>query len=378
MKVGLVCPYNVLRGGGVQECVLAMQRGLERRGHTCRIITPTPPRQFAKPRSRSILFVGGATEIKSPFATTAEVSVSANPDDLHQLLDRERFDILHFHEPWVPILSRQLLTRSSSINIATFHAKLPETVLSRTIERVITPYTRSVLKYFHELTAVSNAAATYVNNLTKKPIEIIPNGIDLSKYQPSDGSSRKPHLILYVGRLEKRKGVKFLLQAFRRLRQNRQDIRLVIAGDGPDRNKLEQFVRENKIPDVQFLGVISERRKISLLHQARLFCSPALYGESFGIVLLEAMASNTVLVAGDNAGYHEVMRDQGAISLINPKATEEFARRMAFLIDDETVRRNWRQWAKDYIRQFDYEAVLDRYEKLYQRSLKSHPKKVAQ
>ncbi len=365
----MVCPYNVLRGGGVQECVLAMQRGLEQKGHTCRIITPTPPRQFGKPRRRSIVFVGGATEIKSPFATTAEVSVSANPDDLHQLLEKERFDILHFHEPWVPILSRQLLTRSSCINIATFHAKLPETVLSRTIERVITPYTRSVLKYFHGLTAVSNAAATYVRNLTKQPVEIIPNGIDLNKYQSFEAPATKTHIILYVGRLEKRKGVKYLIQAYRNLRRHRRDVRLVIAGDGPDRTKLTQFVQDNHIPDVQFLGAISERRKISLLRRARLFCSPALYGESFGIVLLEAMASGTVLVAGDNAGYHEVMKHQGTISLINPKATDEFARRMAFLIDDEHVRKNWQQWASGYVQQFDYPAVIDRYEQLYSRLL---------
>src|SRR5690606_10257454 len=124
------------------------------------------------------------------------------------------FDVLHFHEPWVPFLSHQLLARSRAKNIATFHAKLPDTVMSRTIEKVITPYTKTLLKYFSEMTAVSEAAASYVRTLTDENIEIVPNGIDLKKYvyKESDKPSSTP-TVFYIGRLEKRKGVKFLIKA---------------------------------------------------------------------------------------------------------------------------------------------------------------------
>src|SRR4051812_30400677 len=131
MRIGLVCPYNIFRGGGVQECVLALQKELKWRGHSAKIITPQP-RQTAEELS-DVLFVGTSTDIKSPFHTTAQVSVSVNVEAIDDLLAHEQFDILHFHEPWVPIMSRQLLTRSRSANVATFHAKLPETVMSRTI-----------------------------------------------------------------------------------------------------------------------------------------------------------------------------------------------------------------------------------------------------
>lgn len=371
MKVGLVCPYNILRGGGVQECVLALQAGLTKLGHQAKIITPTPPRTFTRTDDPSIIYVGGATEVKSPFATSAEISVSANTEDLKHLVDVEKFDILHFHEPWVPILSRQLLTRSSSINIATFHAKLPETIFSRTIERVITPYTKNILKHFQALTAVSEAAAEYVSNLSDQEIEIIPNGINLNKYQPpqkrlSSGNKR----ILFVGRLEKRKGVKYLIQAYAKLRNKRDDIELIIAGDGADRKKLEQFVADKNLPGIQFLGSVSEDKKLELLQTCSLFCSPALYGESFGIVLLEAMATGIVTIAGDNPGYKSVMKDKGAISLVNPKKTDEFARRMAFLLDDSEIRKIWQQWAKTYIKQFSYDTIVGQYEKTYKRFLK--------
>src|SRR5690606_31169474 len=146
MKIGLVCPYNIFKGGGVQECVLALQAEYQKRGHTATIITPRP-RDFTTNPPDDIILVGLATDVKTIFHTTGQVSVSMDAKELEALLETHKFDVLHFHEPWVPIVSRQILSRSSTANIATFHAKLPETVMSKTIERVITPYTRSILKY---------------------------------------------------------------------------------------------------------------------------------------------------------------------------------------------------------------------------------------
>lgn len=366
MKIGLVCPYNVTRGGGVQECVFSLQRELSRRGHIIKIITPYPQQAGGAGR-RNIIFIGDGRDIRSPFQTTAQVSVSVSNDTIVTMLDREQFDILHFHEPWVPILSRQILVRSNAVNIGTFHAKLPETVMTKTIEKVITPYTKSVLKYLDVLTAVSEPAAEYVRSLTDEPVIIVPNGIDLSYYtfRPARTKPKKIRTLLYVGRLEKRKGVKYLLAAYKKLSDKHGDVRLIIAGDGPERTKLESYVQVHKVPRVVFTGYVTEARKRRLLQQADVFCSPALYGESFGIVLLEAMALGTVTLAGDNPGYATVLRDQGCISLVNPKSTTAFVHRMELLLYDEAQRDAWRKWALSYIRQFDYKDIADRYEQLY-------------
>ena len=148
MKIGLVCPYHIFKGGGVQECVFALQKELEARGHVARIITPLPRDVDDTDGVHDCIdFVGTSANVKSPFHTTAQVSVSLDTSAMAEMLEREQFDVLHFHEPWVPIMSRQLLTQSDTVNVATFHAKLPETVMSKTIERVVTPYTKSVLKY---------------------------------------------------------------------------------------------------------------------------------------------------------------------------------------------------------------------------------------
>jgi phosphatidylinositol alpha-mannosyltransferase len=371
MRVGIVCPYNIWRGGGVQECVLALQAELEQRGHYARVLTPQS-RDGRKQQLANVIFLGGGTEVKSPFATTAQLSASANPDALQAVLDDENFDVLHFHEPWVPILSRQLLSRSQSANVATFHAKLPDTIMSRTIERVITPYTKSILKYFDTLTAVSPAAGQYVKTLTHKPLTIVPNGIDLKKYQSSgEAAKSNGNHILYIGRLERRKGIRYLLKAFKLLKARVPDAKLTIAGDGADHQKLQIFVRENKISGVTFAGFVDETEKLRLLKKADLFCSPAIFGESFGIVLLEAMATGTVTIAGNNPGYSAVMQGRGAISIVNPKDTPEFARRMELLLQDDEIRQLWRSWAAKHVAQFDYSRVVDAYESLYKQALKA-------
>jgi phosphatidylinositol alpha-mannosyltransferase len=369
MKVGLICPYNIFKGGGVQECVKALQHELEARGHRALIITPQP-RENSNTTKDGVIFVGGAANVKS-FHTTAQVSVSVNTDMVEQVLGEEKFDILHFHEPSVPMVSRQILSRSSCINIATFHAKLPDTLMSRTIEKVITPYTKSILKDLHYLTAVSHPAAEYIESLTDQEVAIIPNGIDLEKFKnrAEIQKSNRP-VILYLGRLERRKGVQYLLQAFAELKKEHPEVKLLIAGDGPDRRKLKNLIEQLEIADVEFLGYVEESKKLNLLNSSALFCSPALYGESFGIVLLEAMACGLPVVAGNNPGYAAVLTERGSFSLVNPKDTDDFVRRLKLMLFDGDIRKLWIEWAAEGVKQFGYEKVVAQYESLYEKALK--------
>jgi phosphatidyl-myo-inositol alpha-mannosyltransferase len=374
MKIGLVCPYNIAKGGGVQEIVKATRNELIARGHDAKIITPQP-KDTAGIDTDGIIFVGSATDFHGPLHTTSQISASVDTEALEQMLESEQFDILHFHEPWVPVLSRQILSRSTSVNIATFHAKIPETIMSRTVVKVVTPYLKSVLKYLDALTAVSDSAAEYVSGLTDVPISIIPNGIDLTQYRSVAKKTNKTDdtkTILYIGRLERRKGVKHLLKAYELLTQDVSDVSLVIAGDGPDREKLELMVDELELPNVRFMGYISDEVKKQLLAEADVFCSPALFGESFGIVLLEAMACGLVTVAGNNSGYSGVMQELGAISLVNPHDSEEFARRLQLLLTEDKLRHIWQQWAKEYVQQFSYPHIVSQYEELYQLASKQH------
>ena len=135
---------------------------------------------------------------------------------------------------------------------------------------------------------------------------------------------------MYIGRLERRKGVKYLLEAFQLFAQHNPDTKLIIAGDGPERERLELLTDDLKLTrNVEFLGYVSEETKLGLLGRADLFCSPAVFGESFGIVLLEAMAAGAVCLAGNNSGYIDVMKGMGAVSIVTLFNTGKLARNKA-------------------------------------------------
>ncbi len=373
MKIGLICPYSMARGGAVQEIVRAMRKELISRGHEAKIITPQP-KDIDDIDTEGIIFVGSQADFHSPLGTTADVSTSIDNEALEQMLESEQFDILHFHEPWQPFLSRQILSFSKSINVATFHAKIPETLVARTVINMVTPYTKPLLKYLHEIVAVSEPAKEYVSTLTDQSVTIIPNAIHLEDF-PWSNRVFKPEgqlKILFIGRLEKRKGVKYLLQAFALLSGRMDNVSLIIAGKGPDQEKLEQLADELELSNVEFLGYVTDEEKKKLFAEADLFCAPAIFGESFGVVLLEAMSTGLVTVAGDNSGYASVMQEVGALSIVDPRNADDFARRLELLLTQPELRETWRNWARQYVKQFDYTTVMDQYELLYKNALKTH------
>ena len=372
MKIGLVCPYNMFQfAGGVQEIVIQLANELRLLGHDIKIITPRP-RNFSETIPENMILLGKSAKLNTPFATMVDFGFEADTEEIENMLEQEKFDILHFHEPWVPVLSRQILSRSKAINIATFHATPPTTALSKSLLSVVVPYTSSVLKYIDGYSAVSDSAAVYVNTLVEKPVTIIPNAINLEAFKPSknkkDSSGKKK--ILYLGRLEKRKGIPYLLEAYQMLRMKHNDVELVIAGSGVKRAALEKIVATEKIPEVSFLGFIPEQQKIQLIESADLYCSPAIYGESFGIVLLEAMALHIPVVAGNNPGYSSVMRDEGSISLVNPKSTSEFAQRLELLLYNNEMRDVWIKWAKRETPQYSFDRITEMYLALYKSTKK--------
>jgi phosphatidylinositol alpha-mannosyltransferase len=377
MRIGITCPYNIFKGSGVGEVVFALHDGLTKRGHYVKILTPRP-RDYDGETPEKIITFGVSVKTKAFSGTAWQWSVSADNNEIDEVLKRENFDILHFHEPWVPFWGQQLVQRSNAVNIATLHALSFDNMTSKSIKNVVTPYTKPMIKHFDEFTAVSEAATKYFSTLSDRHVEIIPNGIDIKKYskRPSSAVSH-PNMktIFYVGRLEDRKGLKYLLRAYNELAHKHENIQLLIAGSGPDENKLREYVSELKIPRVTFLGFISDEEKIHQLHRADVFCSPARYGESFGIVLLEAMAAGTPTLAGDNAGYVTTMKNTGALSLVNPQDTIDFARRLEIFLFNDDIRKVWQKWAKEYVKQYDYNNVITLYEDLYKEALKKHGKR---
>lgn len=370
MKIGLVCPYNMFQfAGGVQEIVIQLQKSLIAKGHDVKIITPRPRARIAE-LPEGMILVGRSAKMNTPFATMVDFGFEADGDDIQNILDEEDFDVLHFHEPWVPLLSRQILTKSKCANVATFHATPPGTIVSKSLLNVVIPYTRSVISYLDAYTAVSDSAAEYIRSMTHEHVRIVPNGLDLDSvhYSKLPKSSDKK-TIFYLGRLEKRKGVDLLLDAYARLREDHDDVRLVIGGSGVKRKGLEKYVAQYEIPDVEFLGFVPDEDKYSLLASSDVYCSPAGYGESFGMVLLEAMAVGTPIVAGNNPGYASVMTETGRLCLVDPRSEADFAYRLELMLYDQNLRKVYKKWALEHVQKYKFDIVASAYEKVYEEAL---------
>lgn len=371
-KIGIVCPYDYYRHGGVQEHVKAEYHELTNRGYDVKIIAPQPTDNDYEIVDHVILLgKSTAMRLNAPFHTLFDVS-NAESEDIIAMLEAEQFDLLHVHEPWLPMMPYQILQNNEkAVVVGTLHATWPDTAINNSIQKMITPYVKPALKRLDYITAVSEAPAKKILDLTDAHINYIPNGIDLATYNPDkvpyyEAFNDGVNTIFYIGRLEKRKGVEYLIKAYAEVRKMRKTpLRLVLAGDGPKRKSLESYVERFEVPDVHFLGRVSDEDKLSLLKTCTLFCSPAIFGESFGIVLLEAMAMHAPIVAGFNEGYQTVLSGVGQLAMVDPKNREEFARRLSVMLDSPEVRDMLVEWGKREIIQYDYPKIVAQYDELF-------------
>ena len=384
MKIALVCPYNMFeRPGGVQTLVLALAEGLKRRHHEVKIITPRPA-GFKGKVPEDYILLGNTTKFNpTMMGTSGAWTFDIDEKKVEKVLQAEKFDVINFHEPWAPILARQILQISQTAHVGTFHANFADSMVAKSIVNMFIPYGRGIGKKMHIFTAVSPAPASVLINKTPsnnrraaelvKNIKYIPNGVDNSLYRPP--KKRTPlsgpgtKTIVYVGRLEKRKGVEWLIRAFKLLSDEMPHAYLLIGGEGGQRWRLEQMVKTHGIANVNFLGYVTEEQKRHLMSNADLFCAPAMFGESFGIVIIEAMASGAAIIAGRNIGFTSVINGRGRLGLVDSEATEDFASRLSVFLNDETINRLARQWSLNEIKKYDYSKIVDQYEEAYRDAL---------
>ena len=287
MKIGLVCPYIYPDGGGVAQHVGYLYENLRLRGHDVRIITASHGPQRSSEGDVIRLGVGFSVPTNGSMGT-----LTFSPRYLGQIkamLEQERFDVLHFHEPFVPFLSLFLLRESTSVNVATFHAYAGFSPSYEFGSRFLGGYAGRL----HGRIAVSAAARHFIDRYFPGDYKLIPNGVDISRFDRAvpiarwqDGTRN----LLFVGRHEPRKGLLDLLKAYRLLRKTGCDCRLLVVGSGPQEREARRYVAIRRLSGVEFLGRVSDRAKAQLFKNADVYVSPATGGESFGIVLLEAMA----------------------------------------------------------------------------------------
>ena len=367
MKIGIVSPYAFPRPGGANEHIRETYEQLKLLGHEVRIITAP---WGDDPAAQDVIRIGRAIAV--PYnGSIGRVTLSLRLEWLvERMLTRERFDVVHHHEPLVPFLSLQILDSATCPQVATFHA-FGDFSLSYWLGR---PIGQRYMRRLDARIAVSSAAKHFVSRYFPGEYRIIPNGVDVDFY----GSARPlPEFrdgkvnILFMGRLEPRKGAAYLLEAYAALKASHPATRLIVAGRGPLLGSLRRKVASRGIDDVFFAGRVSDVEKARLYKTADIFCAPSTGRESFGIVLLEAMAAGRAIVASDIHGYKKVVQRNVTGLLVEPKDPDALCRAMAELIADPALRESLGQAGARRARDFDWAHVTRQLVGVYEEVLRA-------
>ncbi len=362
MKIGLVCPYIFPEAGGVAQHVRFLYENLRLRGHDVRVLTASHGPQRASEGDIIRLGVGVSVPINASVGT-----LTFSPRYLSQIramLAHEQFDVLHFHEPFVPFLSLFLLRESQSVNIATFHAYAGFSPSYEFGSRALRGYAAKL----HGRLAVSAAARHFIDRFFPGEYKVIPNGVDIGRFANAVPLARwqdgTPN-VLFVGRHEPRKGLLDLLKAHRILRKTGSRSRLLVVGSGPQEREARRYVATRGLQAVEFLGRVTDREKAQLFRTADVYASPATGGESFGIVLLEAMAAGTPIVCTDIHGYKGVVRRGREGLMVPPREPRQLAVAIDRLLRDAALREQMGAAGRARAEAFSWPRVTARVEDYY-------------
>lgn len=354
LRIGIVSPYSLTIPGGVQQQVLGLARSLRAKGHEVRVLGPCdgpPPDAFVTPLGNSLpTAVNGSIAPLAPDASAALRTIRA--------LNDEAFDVVHVHEPLVPGPSLTALLVKMAPVVATFHSA-GESAAYRTFSRQL----KWVASRIDIRVAVSKDAVELAQRYIGGDYEVLFNGIELGDYATQSSSPRE-NAIFFIGRHEERKGLSNLLEALAKLPP---DVRLWIASDGPQTAELKtRFAFETRI---DWLGRISDAEKISRMGRASVFCAPSLHGESFGVVLLEAMAAGTPVVASNLDGYRNVATDDETALLVETGNVASLASALARVLVDSRLAAQLTANGREHAQRFSMDTLADRYIEMYERAL---------
>jgi len=353
VKIGIVCPYTWDVPGGVQAHIRDLAEALIADGHDVSVITPAAE---DAPLPSYVTSAGRAVPVpyNGSVARLAFGFLSANR--VRKWIREGRFDVLHVHEPAVPSLGVLACWVARGPIVATFHASYER---SRAMS-VAAPMLQSALEKINARIAVSDAARrTLVEHLGGDAV-LIPNGVTVSRYAeatPLPGWGPDGGVIGFLGRMdEPRKGLPVLLEAFSLLAPERPGLRLLIAGPGDHDDVLDRVPKQYR-DRVGLLGMVSEADKVRAYHSVDVFCAPNLGGESFGIVLTEAMSAGAPILASDIPAFRRVLGGGQAGALFATGDAAALAEEAARLLDDPGRRAKLSDEARHAVRKYDWSTV---------------------
>jgi phosphatidylinositol alpha-mannosyltransferase len=374
LTIGLVLDDSLDRPDGVQQMVILLGKWLESRGHRVHYIASTTKRRdlqhvHSVARSWNVSFNGNKLAIPRP----------SPKSDLVELTQKYKFDLLHVQMPYSPLMSGRLIATADVPVVGTFHI-LPYNIWSQLGTRGLGLVQARSLDRFQIVTATSEPARAFAASAYRVEPQIVPNPVELARFRaPKTRKSGDQFRIVFLGRLVARKGVMQLLRAVNSMSAElKSQVLVEIGGTGPDRARAETYVIDNQLQGtVKFRGFIKESDKPAFLQRADIAVFPSTGGESFGIVLVEAMAAGAgVVIGGDNPGYRSVLGEWREC-LVDPNDTDAFAHRLAMLVHDEKLRNRLHRAQSKAVKQYDISIVGAQFEKLYRQAILDYQPEVA-
>ncbi|MGI8643057.1 MAG: glycosyltransferase family 4 protein [Thermomicrobiales bacterium] len=367
MKIALVSPYNFLHPGGVPEHIEHLRDEFRRLNHEVIVIAPRSSGGGLEQKDgfygigRAISIPAGGSRARLTFDVTLYPAVKA-------MMRRENFDVVHLHEPLMPVLPYMVLLNSNAVNVATFHAY-------RTINHwytVFKPYMSYVLKRVAAQIAVSEPAREFVRQYFAGDYDVVPNGIDASRYadhiEPFPWASDGVPRILFVGRFdESRKGFKYLLRALPSVQRRFPDTRLVVLGTGKQ-ERFANLIERHGVRNVDYIGFVDIETKARYFASCDVCCFPSVRNESFGYVVLEGMASGRPVVATDIPGYASILTHNKEGRLVPPEDHQALADDLTMLICDRKLRATLGNNGRVTAASYDWSVVAQRVLAIYEQA----------
>ena len=362
LRVGMVSPYSLSIPGGVQAQVMGLARELRRTGVEVRVLGPCdgpPPATFVTPLGNSLpTAANGSVAPLAPDPSAAMRTIRA--------LNDEAFDVIHLHEPIVPGPTVTALLLKLAPTVGTFHAAGDSTSY-----RVLNKTARWAAEHLSVRVAVSESAKELAHRYLGGEYTILFNGIEVQRYsRPSTRRETSP-TIFFCGRYEPRKGLEVLLQAMAHLPKN---VKLWIASDGVGINDVQNAYGADE--RIAWLGRITEEDKLDRLARCTTFCAPSLRGESFGIVLLEAMAAGAALVASNISGYNNVATHEKNALLVEPGNPVALAEVLHMSMTDNAIREQLVTGGHARAQDFSMQRLAQLYVEMYNKLLSDEATKV--
>ncbi|CAN3128682.1 glycosyltransferase family 4 protein [Mycobacterium sp. smrl_JER01] len=363
MRIGMVCPYSFDVPGGVQAHVLQLSEVLRGKGHEVSVLAPASPEAQ---ESLPDFVVSGGRAVPIPYnGSVARLRFGpATHRKVKKWLAQGQFDVLHLHEPNAPSLSMLALNIAEGPIVATFHTS---TTKSLTLS-VFEPFLRPMHEKIVGRIAVSDLARRWQMEALGSDAVEIPNGVDVASFGGAPllpGYPRPGKSVLFLGRFdEPRKGMAVLLAALPRLVQRFGDVEILVVGRGDEdelRTEAGPLARH-----LRFLGQVSDAEKASAMRSADVYCAPHTGGESFGIVLVEAMAAGTAVVASDLDAFRRVLGDGEAGRLVAVDDPTALADGLIEVLSDDVVRNRYVECAARAVQRYDWSVVAQQILRVYE------------